>query len=114
MLAAVAIAAVLTLALVLTSFNSSGGQASRLAISAPAANSFEQVAFLEANTLQIPYTAPAVRSFEEVAFIEANTMQIPYAAPLRSQEETALWEANTMQTPYSAPARPYTGLAVEE
>jgi hypothetical protein len=135
-IAALTVAAALILALALSAFGSSSTQVTGVTHSAAAANAFDQVAFMEANLIQIPYTVPQVRSFEatalweantmqvphaapvrtstEVAFLEANLIQIPYVAPLRSFEETALWEANTMQVPYVYPGRIHPGSTAEE
>lgn len=136
MLAAVAIAVLITLTIVVTSSQTGAGRTSERTLAVPqTANPFDQVAFLEMNTLQIPYSGPQVRSAEEVmlwesntllvpysapvqssadiAFREANTLQIPYSPPALNHEEVAFWEVNTYQIPYSAPARPFGTLTEE-
>ena len=56
---------------------------------------YENMRFLEENTVRIPYTLPAPRSFDEMVFIEGNTFQTPYDAPGLSDEEIRLMEERT-------------------
>ena len=108
MIAAVAVVLLLTSALVYVSFESRGETVSRPNTSALGAQPVDRATFLEQNMIQIPYTAPRVLSAEQIAFLEANTLQQPFVAYVAGPHEMAGGNEGAIAAPPADPAISWT------